>query len=348
LLHKENSKFAKNNNMLIKYNKPYLTLLSLILFFSAFFIKGTLKDDILTISAFTFAFLFVSLDFKLITGNLQIILIFLYGITIGVFMDIAFSEFGFYTSIFTTVAVFTVLRQVFMPQMTYINWIWVEPLFLVIATFLFFYYGLLTKELFEINLYNISFLAFSPAYTIVGGYVQDSFQIKKKVRFGYKVKVGDIAPDFKLINQFDQPFGLHENLGEKNFMLIFVRGDWCPACHIMLRTYNKYSDKFKEKNVFVVAIGPDNIDVNKNMVEKLGIGYELLSDTNQKTSDMYGVIYENSIIEEFQANYDKGIPLPASFLIGKDGKVIYVSRPEKVGEFLNPNQIGSILDDLKA
>lgn len=83
------------------------------------------------------------------------------------------------------------------------------------------------------------------------------------------------------------------------------------------------------------------------MVEKLGIGYQLLSDDLQKVSSQYGVVYNNPIIETAQANYEEGIPLPASFLLDKKGIVRFVSRPERVGEFLSPNLIAEVLDDLE-
>lgn len=331
----------------MRYTKPLLSFFSIVIFLLGFFISPFENDFLFTVSAITFAFLLVGLDFKIITGNFQIVLIFIYAISLGIYMDVNLNEFGFYTIIFITVAIMTVLRQIFMPLMTYIRWIWVEPLFLGFATFLLFFYGILTEDLLSINVFNVSFLTFLPAFALVFGYVQDSFKIKNKVKFGYKVKIGQKAPDFSLKNQYGQVFNLEENLGGMNLMLIFVRGDWCPGCHIMLRTYNKYAEKFKEKNVFVVAIGPDDIDVNKTMVEKLGIGYQLLSDDLQKVSSQYGVVYNNPVLEKAQANYEEGIPLPASFLLDKKGIVKFVSRPERVGEFLSPNLIAEVLDDLE-
>ena len=64
----------------------------------------------------------------------------------------------------------------------------------------------------------------------------------------------------------------------------------------------------------------------------------MLSDEGQRTAMIYGVQlkeYEN----QFADSYEEGIPLPASFLIDKKGVVRYVSRPDKVGEFLNPSLI---------
>ena len=71
----------------------------------------------------------------------------------------------------------------------------------------------------------------------------------------------------------------------------------------------------------------------------------MLSDEGQRTAMVYGVQlkeYDN----DFAEKYEEGIPLPASFLIDKTGVVRYVSRPDKVGEFLNPSLIFPIIEEL--
>ena len=44
--------------------------------------------------------------------------------------------------------------------------------------------------------------------------------------------------------------------------------------------------------------------------------------------------------------YQEGIPLPASFLVDKNGIVRYTSRPDRVGEFLDPSKIFPVLEKL--
>jgi peroxiredoxin len=104
-------------------------------------------------------------------------------------------------------------------------------------------------------------------------------------------------------------------------------------------------ERFREKNVYAMAIGPDPIGVNREMVEKLGLEFKVLSDEKQKTAMIYGVqldTYDN----DFADKYEEGIPLPASFLVDKDGIVRYISRPDRVGEFLDPRTIFPIIDKL--
>jgi peroxiredoxin len=81
------------------------------------------------------------------------------------------------------------------------------------------------------------------------------------------------------------------------------------------------------------------------MVKRIGVGYRMLSDDAQAVSTRYGVVYNNPIIE-LSIDYSEGIPLPASFLVDVDGVVRYVSRPDRVGEFLDPELIFGVLDDI--
>ena len=81
------------------------------------------------------------------------------------------------------------------------------------------------------------------------------------------------------------------------------------------------------------------------MVQKLGLEFKVLSDEKQKTAMIYGVQLDN-YDNDFAEKYEEGIPLPASFLIDKKGIVRYVSRPDFIGEFLNPRTIFPILEEL--
>jgi peroxiredoxin len=110
---------------------------------------------------------------------------------------------------------------------------------------------------------------------------------------------------------------------------------------MMLRTYEKERTKFQEKNIMVMAIGPDPVGVNRDMVKRLELDFKVLSDEKQAASQMYGVQDPDG------KNKDKvGIPLPASFLVDMAGVIRYTSRPDRVGEFLNPSTIFPILESI--
>ena len=67
--------------------------------------------------------------------------------------------------------------------------------------------------------------------------------------------------------------------------------------------------------------------------------------TSKHPADGWILIYSNPIIEA-GIDYRQGIPLPASFLLDIDGVVRYVSRPERVGEFLRPELVLDVLEQM--
>ena len=98
-----------------------------------------------------------------------------------------------------------------------------------------------------------------------------------------------------------------------------------------------------------MAIGPDPVGVNRAMVEKLGLDFKVLSDEGQIIAQTYGCRLEDDEnlhpVKESH-KYNAGIPLPASFLVDKNGIVRYTSRPDRVGEFLDPAKIFPVLEKL--
>lgn len=185
---------------------------------------------------------------------------------------------------------------------------------------------------------------------IANAIIQDTKGLLAYLRKGKYIELGSPAPEFALPDQDGNLVRLSDFRGQRNLLLIFVRGDWCPGCHMMLRTYQRENHKFKEKNILCMAIGPDPVGVNRAMVEKLGLDFKVLSDDKQRIAKIYGCRLsddENLHPVKEAHKYEEGIPLPASFLIDKSGIVRYSSRPDRVGEFLDPTKIFPVLQNLE-
>ena len=153
--------------------------------------------------------------------------------------------------------------------------------------------------------------------------------------------MGNKAPDFCLKDYEGNEIKLSDYYGKRHVLLMFVRNAWCPSCHIMLRTYQRNSEKFREKNILLCAIGPDATDVNKQMASDLGIDFKVLTDEGQKTAMAYRVHLPSEIV-----GIAEGMALPASFLVCDKGIIRYTSRADRVGEFLDPNSIFPVLESL--
>jgi peroxiredoxin Q/BCP len=282
-------------------------------------------------------------DFSKFTQPLQFITQSIAALLTGIMLEYPFPSFPFLllTMIFVTLATFG--RIMFFRFFAYTGKTWFEPSMLALAVGTHFAGNLAAHSDMLSWLLPVPALIFGGIIT--WGIIKDKKQLLSSTSKGYKVSIGAPAPPFALPDQDGNLVSLSDFQGDRHLLLIFVRGDWCPGCHMMLRTYQKEAERFRQKNIFVLSIGPDPVGVNREMVERLGLDFRVLADEGQKIAMRYGVQlqeYDNS----FAQKYDEGIPLPASFLVDKNGIVRYVSRPDKVGEFLNPSMIFPIVDKL--
>jgi len=326
---------------MLRYIHP-LTCLGLLLFLMAppFFILG--HGDI-GLLLFFLAYAATALEFKKYTSDFQFAMLLASGTAIGIALDLMHNSWPALTVAMLLASVATIARQKYMQRFTYINLLWLDTGMALLAAGL--YLATVLSSPFSWGLW------LAPALPVVGAlgltftYVQDGLVIRRKVQGGYQVREGQPAPDLELPDEDGNLVRLSDYKGKHPVLLIFVRGDWCPGCHMMLRTYERKRHEFLERGVHVLGIGPDDISVNKDMVQRIGVGFRMLSDDAQEVSRRYGVVYNNPALE-MTVDYAKGIPLPASFLVDVDGTVRYVSRPERVGEFLDPALIFNVLGNI--
>ncbi len=331
-------------------NKPiftYLCILFTLVGAGLFF--GLNRPDFAACS-FMLGYLLGMKDFAKFTGPLQSITEGLAALLTGVALDLQITNgtyqldhFPFFTVMMLTMFFSNFGRIMFFRYFAYTGKAWMEPTFALIALGLHFSGNLFGHS--NWATWGVPAPGFFFAFIIAWGILKDKKQLGVHKLKGYKIAIGAYAPPFELPDQKGDVIKLSDFIGQRHLLLVFVRGDWCPGCHMMLRTYQKEKETFARKNVYVMSIGPDPVGVNKEMVERLGLDFSVLADDKQKTAMTYGVQldeYDNQFAEQ----YDEGIPLPASFLIDKTGVVRYISRPDKVGEFLNPSLIFPIVEQL--
>ena len=238
------------------------------------------------------------------------------------------------------------VRAMWMEKLGYSRGAFVEPSIWLVAVII---YLLELKTNTAINtdakIFPIAFLFVNGL--MIGDVMLDAIKIKKRVKEGIGLSQGELAPLFCLENENNEKVCLEDFKGKHHVLLIFVRGEWCPLCHIMLRTYMKESVQFKEKNVFLLVVGPDPTGVNKKMAQELKLDFHILSDPSLNVTHSYRLkIKAEHLLHADNYNNEKEVPLPASFLIDKTGMIRYCSNPAKIGEVVKLNDIFPVLQSI--
>jgi peroxiredoxin len=150
------------------------------------------------------------------------------------------------------------------------------------------------------------------------------------------LKVGDAAPMFTAKDQSGKTINLKDALKNGPVVMLFYRGQWCPFCNKQLSHFADSLQMLMAKGASILAITPETADNVKKTIEKTKSSFAVLEDEGMAIMKQYKVNFavdENTItrykgygIDFDKANGSNGanLPVPATYIIGKDGIVKYV------------------------
>jgi thioredoxin-dependent peroxiredoxin len=104
-----------------------------------------------------------------------------------------------------------------------------------------------------------------------------------------KVKVGDVAPDFKLASNIGREVSLSEFKGNKSVVLYFYPKDETAGCTKEACAFRDSYEVFKEHGAEVLGVSSDSVDSHKKFAEHHHLSFPLLSDPNGEVRKAYGV-----------------------------------------------------------
>lgn len=149
-----------------------------------------------------------------------------------------------------------------------------------------------------------------------------------------KIEKGSQAPDFKGKDQNGETIHLSNILKDEQVVLIFYRGYWCPYCTKHLASFVDNLDTLKSLNTRIIAIAPEGSKNTLQTAEKTGLDISFISDSSNEILNKYGVGFtvndaynkrfsdwKGVTIAEENGQESGTLPIPATFIIGKDGIV---------------------------
>jgi thioredoxin-dependent peroxiredoxin len=103
------------------------------------------------------------------------------------------------------------------------------------------------------------------------------------------VRVGDLAPDFTLLDQTGTPVRLRDLLGRTTVVLYFYPKDQTPGCTMEARAFRDSYAGFADAGAEVVGISSDSVASHRRFAAKEGLPFLLLSDRGGAVRELYGV-----------------------------------------------------------
>ncbi len=150
------------------------------------------------------------------------------------------------------------------------------------------------------------------------------------------LKVGDTAPDFSVKDQEGKTINLKKVLQKGPVIMLFYRGQWCPYCNKQMSRFSDSLSMLTAKGASVLAITPETAENVKKTIEKTKSTFPVVEDQGLAIMKMYKVNFavDEKTITKYKGygiDFDKAnganganLPVPATYIIGKDGKVKYV------------------------
>lgn len=173
------------------------------------------------------------------------------------------------------------------------------------------------------------------------------------------LKPKDRAPDFTLLNAVGQSVELQNLRAKGSVVITFYRGLWCPFCNLELKALQKALPQIQQLNVSLVAISPQTPDNTLSTVKEHSLGFEVLSDVDNKVAKQFGLVYTlpqpmQEIMEGFDINLQiyngndsNELPVNATYIVDSEGIIVYRYLDPDYTKRLEPKEIIAVLSDLK-
>lgn len=163
------------------------------------------------------------------------------------------------------------------------------------------------------------------------------------------IEVGSTVPNVPLTQADGQSIQLRELVSEKDTVIIFYRGSWCPYCTRHLAALGQVEDQLLDKGYQIIAVSPDN--VNKVGESAADYNYTLYSDSLMEAASAFGLTFKVDApmlkkldsykidIEAASGQSHHLLPVPAVYIVGKDGIIKFRHYNPNYSKRLAPEDI---------
>ncbi len=167
--------------------------------------------------------------------------------------------------------------------------------------------------------------------------------------------VGAQAPDFELPDHNGNAVALASLLAHGPVIAVFFRGRWCPFCVAQLEAWQEFLPRIQAAGASLLTISPQTVNQCFFMRDQHKLTYPLLSDAGNRVARQFGLVYRvpdsqrelyaRTFVNLPFLNGDPGweLPLPATYVIGGDGRILYASADPDYTVRPEPSELLSII-----
>ena len=138
------------------------------------------------------------------------------------------------------------------------------------------------------------------------------------------LQIGDVAPDFTLLDQNGNSVTLSAFRGKTVVMFWYPKAD-TPGCTVEACSFRDNSAKFNDANIVRLGLSPDAPAKQGKFAKKFDLDMPLLADTEQKVAEAYGVWIEKSMYGKKYMGIDR-----TTFVVAPDGTLSHIFQKVKV------------------
>jgi peroxiredoxin len=140
-------------------------------------------------------------------------------------------------------------------------------------------------------------------------------------------------------------------LRKGRLVICFIRGRWCPFCVGQMEAMNQVLSQIQRAQASFIAISPQAMQQSFFMADQHKLLFPLLSDAGNQVARQFGLVYR---VPDFQQsvyrkvftnlpfiNGDESweLPIPATYILDRDGSVLWASVNPDYTERPEPSEI---------
>lgn len=176
-------------------------------------------------------------------------------------------------------------------------------------------------------------------------------ELKERRIAANALSAGAEAPAFQLQDHDGGLISSAELLNKGRLVICFIRGRWCPFCVGQVEAMNLIAPQIERAGASLVAISPQTVQQSFFMHDQHKLRFLLLSDAGNQVARQFGLVYrvpdyqqavyQRAFVNLPLANGDTSweLPVPATFVVGQDGKISYAFANEDYTERPEPMDI---------